>query len=678
MTAEANADNPTILLLVDETSAMQEAVRDGKKSRSEAVATAVNTCLKQLAAQESCNVGLLALAGDDAPQIETRWCGEFAGQLAVATDEYLERPLTVEERTRRIPDASGFGVAKEETVEFPVWYRPGEAGSAIEGSASELGLFGDSRTLLVHVTSSSESAETARELVAKFVPDSVACLHIEIGSSSGAPAICFPANRDYLPEGDATAWFERTARLGPATLEALRTRGLAVNNGARGLVLQGGLKELLDALAAARAWVTDTEAVAEPEQEASSAPTVVSAASTLPTPPPPGSTPSAESDEESPAPAAPETLTPPPEIEVSEPPVEAAREAEPAQAFEESEEVSPAVESISPPVTPEPVPAQPEAVVVPSQPPPEPVAPPPEPPQVPVADSPPAEESERETVAAPSTPAAQPEPEPSPPVRRGLMMIVLDRSLQDPVAPPTDDVFTKIKHQANDLLAEIARTADGWLDVGLVTYGRMSAGPVEVSTRFFGGLTDHSIVTDRQLTAGVIRTESYEEELPNGIGGIITRTRERPMYVELPPTEQASCVEAFQAVAPLVGGWCSRNRGECAAPLIVHMTRGAMNQRDLRAGLKKLKSVRSTGGPPLIHHVIITEQAGPAAAYPVDCGETGPSELRFFCQLSSPHVAAEYLAERHRQIRPDSHGIVVNGTFDLAVQGFRHTLCAES
>jgi hypothetical protein len=255
---------------------------------------------------------------------------------------------------------------------------------------------------------------------------------------------------------------------------------------------------------------------------------------------------------------------------------------------------------------------------------------------------------------------------------------VNDRSLQDPVAPPTNDVFTRIKQQANDLLAEISKTADGWLDVGMVTYGRMSSGSVEVSTRFFGGLADHSIATDRQLAAGAIRTEVYEEQMPNGIGGIISVERKRPMFIELPSTEQSSCVDAFQAVAPLVGGWCSRNRGQCAAPLIIHMTRGAMSQRDLRAGLKKLKDVRSTAGPPLVHHLVLTESPGPAAAFPVDCSETGPSELRFFCQLSSPHVAAEYLAAKHQQIQPDSRGLVVNGTFDLAIEGFRHTLSGSA
>jgi hypothetical protein len=595
MTKDLYAAAPSVVLLVDETAAMQEAIRDGKKSRSAAVATAINSLLKQLAAGTPCCVALLGykLQSEAKVAIGSRWSGELSNQFLVTTETYRNVPVVVEQRTRRIPDASGFGIEREETIEFPVWYQPQARDRESTAAALKPAMLTDSRTLVVHITSGGETAQHAAEAIRECVSQAASYAHVEVGSSSGAPAICFPANLDFLPQQEAAIWFERANLLSHAALAELRARGLQVNVGARALILQGGLKELLDAFSAARAWVTDSVSVGEATAEPAAV--VVE----------------------------PTSVVAPPAMHQAKPPSVEDKPLTLANHIEEAEESAHQLER---------------------------------PPQ------------KFTTV----------ESEPAVPVRRGLMMIVLDRSLEDPVAPPTNDVFTRIKQQTNDILAEIARTADGWLDVGLVTYGRHSSGTVEVSTRFFGGLSDHSIVTDRQLVAGVIRTEMYEQQVPNGIGGIITLQRKRPMYLELPPTEQASSVEAFQAVAPLLGGWCSRNRGECAAPLIIHMTRGALSQRDLRAGLKKLKSVRSTAGPPLVHHVVLTESPGPAAAYPVDCNAICPADLRFFCQLSSPHVAAKPLAEKHRQIQPDSRGIVVNGNLDLVVAGFRLSLCKSA
>ena len=657
MTAESQTATPIVVLLVDESAAMQHAIRDGKKPRSEAIATAINSLLKQLAEGPDCRVAVLAYRSTSEGDCEvvSRWSESLAGEVLVTTAAYREAPSSVEQRTRRIPDASGFGVEREETVEFPIWYQAdlsSEDGDDAKAALSECLRHihswaeesGAAPTLVIHVTGGCEATPGVSEVAAELATDHAKLLHVEIGTSAGAPPITFPSNPDFLPDGQVTEWYSATSTLSGAMLDALRERSVSVNNGAHGLILQGSLKELLHAFAAVRAFVknptaaTPEVAKTSPAAAESVTPVTIASPSAPMIDPPKASTPPPPAEVEPPAPETPEPLPTPAEVApIAEQPPELAEpiDVPPAEPEPAPEPVAPAAPQ---PVTPEPV------------------------------------ESAQSSVAP-----AEPEPpaEVATPDRRGLLFLVVDRSLRDPVAPPTDDVYTRIKQQANAILDAAAKTADGWLDVGLVTYGRAASGAVEVTTRFFGGLTDHSIVTDRQLTSGVIRSEPYEEQMPNGIGGIISVKRERPMYLELPPTEQASCVDAFQAVAPLVGGWCSRHRGECAPPLIIHMTRGAINQRDLRAGLKKLKVVRSTAGPPLVHHLILTEAPGPAAAFPADCSQTGPSELRFFCDLSSPHVSAEFLATKHRQIEPGSRGIVVNGTFDLAVEGLRHSLCGS-
>src|SRR5437588_560745 len=128
-----------VVLLIDESAGMGavmgDVVTDGKastKSNAERVATAINSALNQLTDGPDFDLALLGYQtdSDGRPSVGSRFGGALAGRQFVKTGELAPNALRVETRTRKIPAASAMGVAREESVSFPVWYAPTPGGQA--------------------------------------------------------------------------------------------------------------------------------------------------------------------------------------------------------------------------------------------------------------------------------------------------------------------------------------------------------------------------------------------------------------------------------------------------------------------------------------------------------------------------------------------------------------------
>ncbi len=178
----------------------------------------------------------------------------------------------------------------------------------------------------------------------------------------------------------------------------------------------------------------------------------------------------------------------------------------------------------------------------------------------------------------------------------GLVVLALDRSAADPYGGGLQMPFFKLQDQANEILKQISKLGDLAVDAAVVSYGLNSAGEPEVCTTFDGPLAGKSLVPQQELAEGAIRVEQFEEEVSNGIGGLVSVTRKKPIYFDLEPTAAASPGAAFAAVAGIVGDWLSQHPSARLAPIVVHLTRGTFDVTEIEAAVAPLKNLESAAG----------------------------------------------------------------------------------
>jgi hypothetical protein len=257
-----------------------------------------------------------------------------------------------------------------------------------------------------------------------------------------------------------------------------------------------------------------------------------------------------------------------------------------------------------------------------------------------------------------------------------LVVFVLDRSVADPFAAAVQNPVGRLQEQANDLLKQIAKLKlpAGAVDVAIASYGLGSSGEVDVRSTFEGPLAGQTMVHHVDLDAGAIRVEETQEEVSNGIGGLISITRKKPIYFDLEPTAAAPPVTAFERVAELAGEWCREHRSTSLPPIVLHLTRGQIEPADIEWAKGALSRVDSAAGPVTLYHLVITEEPHKSLAYPVNDEEIGTAALKKIWEASSLLLDREQLAAEKRPVTADSRGMVVNGKFDLLLEAIKHRM----
>ena len=577
-----------VILLVDESAGMGavmgEVTTDGKastRSNAERVATAVNSLLAQLAAGPSFDLALVGYQADALGQVNVgcRWSGALATRDFVGTGELASAPLKVETRTRKIPAAGGFGVAREEPVEFPVWYAPALGVRAPQIAAFDFcrGLLTRWLTgagpmpglpLLVHISSGASGDGNPQVAVGKLMelvtpagPPLVLQAHLA-AHAAVAPAL-YPSNYVYLTLGSSRDLFRRASLLPAHLAQALRDARVPVNAGARGLIYNAKIADLIRMFALVK---KHTE-----------------------------SWPSKGGD--------------PPTAD--------------ATASQTSAVSMPAVASMD---AASPVETAPGATV-------------------------------GEAVA--------------------LVVFVLDRSVSDPFSGNPQSTLTRLQDQANELVKQVSRCTDRAIDVAIVSYGADSAGQPEVRATFDGPLTGRATVPNGELAGGAVRVEEFEEQVSNGVGGLLTVTRKKPIYFDLEPTAACPPAAGFSAAANIVSEWCAAHRSVSLAPVVVHLTRGCVEADEVERARASLAAVSSAAGPPTLYHLLSTETPYKSLAYP-DCDdEIDGAGFKALWSATSPLLACERLsADRPKVVTPGARGMIVNGKFDLLLEGIRNALDA--
>ena len=259
-----------------------------------------------------------------------------------------------------------------------------------------------------------------------------------------------------------------------------------------------------------------------------------------------------------------------------------------------------------------------------------------------------------------------------------LVVFLLDRSVCDPFSADPSNPYLRLQEQANELLGKIAKNPTGQIDVAVISYGVDSVGEVEVRNTFEAGLTGRTLVADTELESGAIRTKEFDKQIPNGIGGLITVPQKQHILVELEPTSAAAPGTAFEAVAAVLSDWCGRHPQACVPPVVLHLTRGQHSASDLEPAAVKIQSMSVAAGSVVLYHAIATDAPHTSISYCETDIDLESPELKAAFAVSSPLLGRDQLLEsKPALVKPLSRGFVVNGKFDLLLDGIRDALSRE-
>jgi hypothetical protein len=552
-----------VVFLIDESAALEARIAGGTKSKAESIATALNSLLNQLASGRAIDIALVGYrAGPDGQaDVGVRWAGPLAGRKFVSSPQLPAAPLAVEQRTRKVPAAGG-GVAREEQVPFPVWYRPVLGGALARARALEecLPLLQEwtksagpwvRPPLLVHLVGelsfpsyATDVLERLRQLTTPAGPPLL--FHAHLASSVRIPATLYPSSDLHLPPGGPQELFQASSVVPAPLASALAQSQVALHPGARGLIFNVQLTDLIRFFTLVKAY----------------------AAWQPPQPAPPAVIPSAVG-----------------------------------------------VTSVAPD-------GSGATKVTPT-----------------VLTEPPATSTSTESSAQTS-----------------LLVLLLDRSSERPGEPGAKNVWSRIQQQANELLAQIAKRARAPIDVALLAYGGEASGATSAAPAWAGPLAGRPWVRDTELAAGPLRVDEAEEQVSNGIGGLVSVHRKRPIYVELEPTPVADPAPAFAAVGELVGRW-RRESSSAGAVLVLHLTRGCQPP-DFKPPADAAEAV-------MLAHMVLTESPHRSLSYPAELPAMEAPELVRLWELSSPCAGLQQVSAGRPALPPGSRALVVNGKFDL-------------
>jgi hypothetical protein len=564
------------VFLIDESMAMDARVAGGTKSKAESVATALNSLLNQLTTGPAIDVAIVGYRTTEqaGQEIGPRWGGALADRQFVSSTSLADAPLSVETRVRRVPGEGGVGVTREESVQFPVWYAV-----QLGGTASRATLFEHCREML-SAWIAAAGAQAKPPLVVSFVGEIAAeetpqglgrtvqeletpggppiVIHAHLSSSDRVPATLYPSSDTHLSPGPIRGLFEASSVLSQEFCASLRELQVTVNPGARGLIYNAKMVDLIRLLSLVKSYAQNRPRVAPP-------------------------TATAAVSEETPT------------VQIHGPD-------------------APTVQLVAAQVAVEPV----------------------------LSEA----------------------------VDRALVVLLLDRSVEDPTAGKEKSAWRRIEEQADEILGQIAKRAPGRIDVALVSYGTEADGRTSVETTFSGPLAGRTVVADADLASGAIRVEEVAEQVSNGIGGLVSLTRKKPVFVDRQPSAVAAPAAGFSAVKDLLIEWRKERTESRLLPVVLHMTRGRFEPGQIDEAVDQLREA----GQLVLCHQVFSESPHASLAYPAEPTKIQDAGIKKLWELTSPLLEGRALAGQRRGVSSESRAMVINGKFDLLLDSIEEAL----
>jgi hypothetical protein len=614
-----------VVILVDESEGMKVPVarttREVGPTKSETVATAVNSLLNKLTKLVGVDLAVVGYRESDGNvDVGCRWGGRLAGREFVRSDELAGATLRMEQRTRRVPGPLG---PQEERVDFPVWYEPVLGATAPQVAALEY-----CKGLLDRWAASS-AADTGPLVVN---------IWSGVSEGRGNPHQAVKQLQELQVAGKATVVMQghlashtKSDALPPILYPA--DRAYLASGPIRDLFDRSSLlpEEFIRALKQSEVMPNKNARGMIYNGKMLDLTRLLSLVYAY-----------AEARQGSSAPA----------VRAEAPAV--GKEAPAAAGVAEAKD-----ESLQPPQPAE----QPAATAAGRE-----------------AQLPPGGEAAVEEQAPAPVAAMEPQEEPLPafgpirPDKPAVVAFVVDRSSADPSSEAPDTPCARLVAHLGEAVGRIGKLGCGAVDVAVVSYGRDAVGNVDVRDALEGALAGRHFVRDTELDTEEIPVQEFIEERDNGIGRIMKIPHRRVQIVQIEPTAPAPAAPAFSRLAELLSQWCRDNPDSAMPPIVLHLTRGQLDEADARDAVAQLGVVSTAAGPAVVYHLVETDAPGMSVSYPDNDAGLEDAGLRVLWELSSPLLGREELAEQRPHISRQSRGLVVNGVFDQLLSAIRRAL----
>jgi hypothetical protein len=264
--AEISRENPAcVLFLLDQSYSMTEPLAGDSASRKANVAAdAINNLIRTLIVRCTKNanegprdyyeIGVIGYGSQRG--VGPCFGGALKGKVLVPTSELANKPLRVENRTRKIPDGSG-GLT-EVAVKFPVWFEPiAELDTpmleAIQHARRVLNQWtaGHKKSyppIVINITDGEPNEDpiaAARALTSLSVDDGNVLLYNLHLSMVAREPILFPASTAVLPDEFAAMLFEMSSVFPDKARLEFEVEGYSVDPGSRGFVFNTNAEALI-------------------------------------------------------------------------------------------------------------------------------------------------------------------------------------------------------------------------------------------------------------------------------------------------------------------------------------------------------------------------------------------------------------------------------------------------
>jgi hypothetical protein len=258
-----------------------------------------------------------------------------------------------------------------------------------------------------------------------------------------------------------------------------------------------------------------------------------------------------------------------------------------------------------------------------------------------------------------------------------LLVLILDRSVDDPYAGTMPNACSRLTEAGNEYLKLLTSRdlKDLPIDAAIISYGQGADGIVDIRDAFEGPLAGKSVVRNAELLNGAIRVEEAETQVSNGAGGLITMTKKTPVFFDVEPAASSPPQSAFAAAARIVNDWLATNPSG-QPPLILHLTRGRHAAADVEAATAVLEAVADARRP-VTQHLVITETPHKSLAYPNSDSDLEGDGLKALWQSSAvvPYWESIQAAKRP-YITAESRAFVINGKFDILGEELQNLFAA--
>lgn len=267
--AEISRTNPTCLLfIIDQSGSMQDPFGTGEvpSQKASGVSDAINNLVRNIVIRSAKSEGVrdyfhVGVIGYG-QKVGSAFGGQIMGRDLVPISEISDKPVRIDERTKKVPDGAGGLV--DQTVKMPIWFDPIANGGTPMCQAMNyakgvlinwLNQYPNCYPpTVIHITdgesTDGDPTSIMKEITSLSSTDgNVVLYNLHLSSNPNAQSVTFADSEISLPDEYSQMLFNTASPLSPAMRNIARSEyNLNVSDGARGFVLNADLTMVIMAL----------------------------------------------------------------------------------------------------------------------------------------------------------------------------------------------------------------------------------------------------------------------------------------------------------------------------------------------------------------------------------------------------------------------------------------------